>query len=209
MVDQSFVDSGSAGPVTASCHMRSALTTHILEGAEAEERAMDEVGLRLQLERVHTDCFGWAMACCGRNRDDAEEVLQTVYLTVLDGRARYDGRSSFRTWLFGVIRRTAASERRKAWLRGLLLNREAGSLKPEAPAPPDAEVERDSRSHSLRHALAHLSARQREVLQLVFYHDLTVDESAAVMGVTTGSARTHYARGKLRLAVLLSDAGEV
>jgi RNA polymerase sigma-70 factor, ECF subfamily len=170
---------------------------------------MDEVELRRQLERAHAECFGWAMACCGRDRDDAEEVLQTVYLTVLDGRARYDARSSFRTWLFGVIRRTAASERRKEWLHGLLLKREAGSLSPEASATPDAEVERNSRCVSLRHALAQLAARQREVLQLVFYHDLTVDEAAAVMGVGVGSARTHYARGKARLAVLLGDAGEL
>ena len=166
---------------------------------------MDEVELKRQLERVHADCFGWAMACCGRDRDDAEEVLQTVYLKVLDGRARYDGRSSFRTWIFGVIRRTAASERRSAWLRGLLLNREAGSLMPAVPASPDAEAEDNSRNHSLRHSLARLAARQREVLQLVFYHDLTVEEAAAVMGVSVGSARTHYARGKAHLAVLLGD----
>ena len=166
---------------------------------------MDEIELKRQLERVHADCFGWAMACCGRDRYDAEEVLQTVYLKVLDGRARYDGRSSFRTWIFGVIRRTAVSERRKAWLRGLLLNREAGSLMPAAPAPPDAEVERNSRCNSLRHSLARLAARQREVLQLVFYHELTVEEAAAVMGVSVGSARTHYARGKAHLAVLLGD----
>ena len=166
---------------------------------------MDEVELKRQLERVHADCFGWAMACCGRDRDDAEEVLQTVYLKVLDGRARYDGRSAFRTWIFGVIRRTAAAERRKAWLRRLLLNREVGSLLPAAPASPDAEVERDSRSNGLRHSLARLAARQREVLQLVFYHDLTVEEAAAVMGVSVGSARTHYARGKAHLAVLLGD----
>jgi RNA polymerase sigma-70 factor, ECF subfamily len=185
--------------------MRSALTPLILGNAKAEERAMDEVELKRQLERAHADCFGWAMACCGRDRDDAEEVLQTVYLTVLEGRARYDGRSTFRTWLFGVIRRTAASERRKAWLRGLLLKREADGMKPEAPASPDAELDRDSRRDSLRHALAHLATRQREVLQLVFYHDLTVDEAATVMGVGVGSARTHYARGKARLAVLLDD----
>src|SRR5467141_2089813 len=130
--------------------MESALTPHILGGAQAEERAMDDVELRLQLERVHADCFGWAMSCCGRDRDDAEEVLQTVYLTVLDGRARYDGRSTFRTWLFGVIRRTAASERRKMWLRGLLLEREAargkrgaGIIAPDPFAPPDAEVEHE------------------------------------------------------------------
>jgi len=185
--------------------MSSTLATPILGNAEAEERAMDDVELKRELERAHADCFGWAMACCGRDRDDAEEVLQTVYLTVLDGRARYDGRSTFRTWLFGVIRRTAASERRKVWLRGVLLKREADVMRPEPSAMPDAELDRDSRRDSLRHALARLAKRQREVLQLVFYHDLTVEEAAAVMGVSVGSARTHYARGKARLAALLDD----
>ena len=182
---------------------------------------MDEVELKRQLERAHADCFGWAMACCGRDRDDAEEVLQTVYLTVLDGRARYHGRSSFRTWLFGVIRLTAASERRKAWLRGLLLEREsgkreggsgkreAGILAPDSFPAPDAEAELESRRQSLGHSLAQLAARQREVLQLVFYHDLTVDEAATVMGVSVGSARTHYARGKARLATLLGNSREL
>ena len=189
--------------------MNAALTPHILGAANAEERAMDDFELRRQLERAHGDCFGWAMACCGRDRDDAAEVLQTVYLTVLDGRARFDGQSSFRTWLFGVIRLTAASARRKAWLRDLLLTREAESLKPEGVAAPDAEVERDSRCNKLLDALARLAKRQREVLQLVFYHDLTVEEAATVMGVSVGSARTHYARGKARLAVLLGDTREL
>jgi RNA polymerase sigma factor (sigma-70 family) len=170
---------------------------------------MDEVELRCHLERTHADCFGWAMACCSRDRDHAEEVLQTVYLTVLDGRARYDGRSTFRTWVFGVIRRTAASERRKAWLRELLLERKAGSIRPEPIASPDAEVERDSRASVLRQALTNLATRQREVLHLVFYHDLTVEEAANVMGVSVGSARTHYARGKTRLAALLGDGREL
>jgi RNA polymerase sigma factor (sigma-70 family) len=201
--------------------MKSAVTPLILGNAKAEERAMDEVELKLQLERAHADCFGWAMACCGRDRDDAEEVLQTVYLTVLDGRARYDGRSTFRTWLFGVIRRTAASERRKTWLRGLLLEREAGGreagwgaweagvIAPDPFAPPDAEVENESRRDGLHHALGRLAKRQREVLQLVFYHDLTVEEAAAVMHVSVGSARTHYARGKANLAAMLGDGKEL
>ena len=213
------------------CHMKSVLTPLILGNDKAEERAMNEAELKRQLERAHGDCFGWAMACCGRDRDDAEEVLQTVYLTVLDGRARYDGRSTFRTWLFGVIRRTAASERRKVWLRGLLLEREVGSgerdagsglereagsgkreagvMAPDPFVAPDAEVEHESRRDGLRRALAHLAARQREVLQLVFYHDMTVEEAAAVMGVGVGSARTHYARGKARLATLLGDARDL
>ncbi|MDB4869869.1 MAG: polymerase sigma factor, sigma-70 family [Gemmatimonadales bacterium] len=177
---------------------------------------MDDVELRVQLERVHADCFGWAMSCCGRNRDDAEEVLQTVYLSVLDGRARYEARSSFRTWIFGVIRRTAASERRRAWLRGLLVEREGGRGKGEAGVvalnpfvAADVESELASRRDGLHRALGRLTHRQREVLQLVFYHDLTVEEAAGVMRVSVGSARTHYARGKAKLAVMLGNGKEL
>jgi RNA polymerase sigma-70 factor (ECF subfamily) len=91
----------------------------------------------------------------------------------------------------------------------LLLDRDGESVRPEALASPDAKVESDSRSQALRNALDHLAMRQQQVLQLVFYHDLTVDEAATVMGTSVGSARTHYARGKARLATLLGDAREL
>ena len=72
-----------------------------------------------RLEELHPASAGWALSCCRWDREEAEEVLQMTYLKILDGRARFDDRSSFKTWLFGVIRRTAAERRRSRWLRSL------------------------------------------------------------------------------------------
>jgi RNA polymerase sigma-70 factor (ECF subfamily) len=164
--------------------------------------------LERQIEELHPASFSWALACCRFDHHEAEDVLQTTYLKVMDGRARFAGRASVKTWLFAVIRTTAAERRRRAWLRRLSLRRwlDGG----EEPAPPVLAEERvtdDERRRAVIAALTALPARQREVLDLVFYHDLTVEEAAAVMGVTLGTARIHYARGKARLLGLLGPRG--
>ena len=78
---------------------------------------LDGTELRAQLEEHHAYSFGWALNCCSYNDTEAKDVLQTVYLKILDGRARFKGQSSFKTWLFSVIRNTAADERRRRWFR--------------------------------------------------------------------------------------------
>lgn len=161
--------------------------------------------LRSELQTLHASSFGWALACCRHDAREAEDVLHMAYLKVLDGRARFDGRSSFKTWLFGVIRMTAYEQRRRArtWLArigdGLPEQTEAGDLRDD--------VELSERAAAVRQALQALPDRQRQVVELVFRHGLSVEEAAQAMGVGTGSARTHYARGKARLRQRLEAAG--
>ncbi len=161
---------------------------------------------QLDLERLHPASFGWALACCGHDREEAEEVLQEVYLSVLDNRARFDGRSTARTWLFAVIRRTAASRRRRGWRRRLALARWLDrQVAPPPTRSPESTLGAAEAASVLRDALARLAERQRQVLHLVFYQDLTVEEAALVMGISLGSACTHYHRGKQALRLYLSE----
>src|SRR5947208_17009574 len=79
-----------------------------------------QLDLEQELDQLHPAAFGWALACCAGDRTAAEDALQASYLKILDGRARFAGRASFRTWLFAVVRNTAAELRRRAALRRLL-----------------------------------------------------------------------------------------
>ena len=158
-----------------------------------------------ELERLHPASFGWALACCAGDREEARDVLQTAYLKVLDGRARFDGASRPKTWLFSVIRRTAAGRRRSGVVRRLLLgDRARRETAPAQIANPHSSLEASERAKRLRAALGQISERQRQVLELVFYHDMTIEQAAGVMEVGLGSARTHYERGKRSLLKALS-----
>ncbi len=160
------------------------------------------------LAEFHAESFGWALACCDRDRSLAEDVLQVAYVKVLDGSARFDGKSSFKTFLFGVIRRTAMEQRRARWLAVRGLTRWFTARPEPAPAgDPEASSMISEQVRTLTAALTRLSGRQRQVLHLVFSQGLTIEEAAAVLGVATGSARQHYERGKARLRELLPKRG--
>jgi len=156
-----------------------------------------------ELMRNNHAAFGWALACCRGDRGAAEDVLQSAYLKVLDGRATYGGQSEFRGFLFGVIRRTASEERRRRAVRAVLTLAAFRGAETSVDAMGANGIVRDEESRSLLAALDRLPTRQREVLHLVFYQDLSIAAASEVLGISIGSARVHYERGKARLRQLL------
>lgn len=151
-----------------------------------------------ELEQLHPASYAWSLSCCRRDRDEAEEVLQDVYVKILEGKARFDGRSSLKTWLFAVIRRTAAARARRRMVRDLLLAKWARQEVEVAP------IEYSETAEVLLTALKKLARRQREVLELVFYHDMTIEDAATALNVSLGTARVHYERGKKQLLAQLN-----
>jgi len=160
---------------------------------------VNRADLERQLEELHPASFAWALGLCRRDADDAQDVLQETYLKIFEGKARFDGRSTLKTWLFAVIRTTAAARRRSRWLRDLrFVFRDVSGVADEKESA-ERRVIHSERTSALVRALDGLAQRQREVIELVFYHELTIEEAAAVAGVSVGTARVHYHRAKQRL----------
>jgi RNA polymerase sigma factor (sigma-70 family) len=170
--------------------------------------ATKEAGHLVELGRMHSNSFGWALLCCNHRREEAEEVLQTAYLKLVEGTARFSGESSLRTWFFGVIRRTATEQRRRRWMRHQIFERWVAGRPAQANVPdPEAVVLETEGSRALLQALAGLSPRQREVLHLVFYQELTIEEASQILKISLGTARTHFERGKRELRKMLAGPG--
>lgn len=149
-----------------------------------------------QLEQVikamHTEAYLWARQCCDFDEESAKDVLQEVYLKILEGKASFKEKSSIKTWLFAVIRFTAAEALRKE--------------KPSIPLDGQAEIvdiPETEIPESHEDLIRLLPERQREVLLLVFYHGLTLDKAATVLELQIGTIRTHYDRGKKNLKDLI------
>lgn len=164
------------------------------------------------LKIYHADSFGWALACCFWSRDSAEDALQESYLRVLEGSAKFAGNSSPKTWFFGIVKRVAAQSHRREKRHSELdlhwISRDQTDVLREvtpAACTMAEMVSAQETSQQLAACLMLLSERQREVLHLIFYSELTLEEASQILQVSLGSARTHYHRGKQRLAQLLDE----
>lgn len=160
---------------------------------------MNRQNIEDKLKELHGVSFGWAMICCGRNRHLATDALQTSYLKVLEGKARFKGKSSFKTWFFAIIRNTSI-DMMKA---NAFLKVHTTDIENAAEMIVDSSTDKIRVSMSFDRALAQLSDKQRELMHLIFYQDLTLDEAAKLMNVSRGTVRQHYHRAKTKLKKLL------
>ncbi len=156
---------------------------------------------RKALEAIHSQLYGWALTRCGFDRSAAEDLMQEAYVAVLSGAARFDNKSSLKTFLFGVVQNLARSRFRQIASRMRLITTYTAGADDQG----QDETRMDDReSCQVWKAVEALPARQRDVTELVFCRDMTIEEAAAVMGVSVGTGRVHYDRAKKALAGRLS-----
>jgi RNA polymerase sigma-70 factor, ECF subfamily len=178
--------------------------------AAASRRSHADEALRFsQIYACHFDLAWRALRRYGVPAADLEDALQEVFLTVHDRIHTFEGRSSLRTWIYGIARRVAREHRPE----GRLEICEPGSMD-ELPGVgtiddgPDAEQHENARI--LYALLAELPQERREVLVLVELEQLTVAEAAEILGENqnTLQSRLRAARMELSSAWARLNAGE-
>ena len=140
------------------------------------------------------------------DRGVAEEILQDTLVAAWKSASSFAGRSSVRTWLFGIARRQAHNT-----LRGMALPlaaetelETAASTEPE----PEGSLLAGAEREALAQAMEGLSAIHREALVLAFVHELSYQELADVLDVPIGTVRSRLSNAKKALRGILESARE-
>jgi RNA polymerase sigma-70 factor, ECF subfamily len=127
----------------------------------------------------------------------AEDILIDSFFEVWQCASRFEGRSTFSTWLLAIARNKALSALgRRSTVQ--LEDRWVSTIADPADDPELALQEKDL-GETLRRCLASLSAKHTEVIDLVYYHEKTVAEVAAILQLPEATVKTRmfYARRKL------------
>ena len=140
------------------------------------------------------------------DRGLAEEILQDTLVAVWQNAGAYAGRSSVKTWLFAVARRQAHNRLRSR--RFPFAGEEELENLPASELDPEAALLTEARREELAASIGRLSPLHREVLALVFFHELSYEETAEVLGVPVGTVKSRLSNAKRALRGIVQTPKE-
>jgi RNA polymerase sigma-70 factor (ECF subfamily) len=135
----------------------------------------------------------------------AEDMIGEVFLDVWRQAGRFEGRSSVTTWILSIARFKALSALRKRREESLDETM-ADNIEDEADTP-EVTLQKDDKGAQIRACLARLSAEHREVIDLVYYHERSLQEVAEIAGVPEATVKTRLFYARKKLSELLAGAG--
>jgi RNA polymerase sigma-70 factor (ECF subfamily) len=135
----------------------------------------------------------------------SEDIVSEVFLEVWRRPGRFQARSQVSTWLFAIARNKALQALRSR--RHKPIEEDGAADAVDSASDPEAMLHEKSRSMVLNRCLSLLSPIQREIVDLVYYHEKSVAEVAQIVGIPAGTVKTRMFRARNRIAELLAEAG--
>lgn len=190
-----------------------------VEGARKDMDDCEETARRLVASNEHRAALAELMEAYGdslyrycaalvRDQTLAEDILQMTFLDAFRALPRFEGRSSFRTWLLGIARHRCldAGRRRSRWKR--LLGRSDAHEVAGVAVPIGADAFSDPElGPPLEDCLGRLSPSGRDGVLLRFRRSLSYEEMAALTGETVGTLRVRVCRAVESLRRCLDQKG--
>lgn len=143
-------------------------------------------------QKYHHDVFQFLFYMV-RNREQAEDLVQEVYIRVFKSYNRFEGKSSEKTWLFSIARNVAIDyfRKQKGWKERILekFDWSSNQVKDDHPIPEEVAVQREEIKWVYK-CLEYCTVDQRAVVILRFIHDLSIAETAEALGWTESKVKT-------------------
>jgi len=134
------------------------------------------------------------------DREEAEDVLQEVFLQVWRAPGRFEAsRGSALTWLLVLARSRAIDRLRALRRRGRDRHVEIGAAEVPAPGDLERDTQTSQEADTVRRVLAGLPADQRRALELAYFEGYTQSEIAALTGAPLGTVKTRLRQGMMKL----------
>jgi RNA polymerase sigma-70 factor (ECF subfamily) len=164
----------------------------------------DKDAMRVLFARHNVRVFRFLTRIVG-NDATAEDLLNEVFLEVWRNAGRFEARSQVSTWILAIARfKALASMRRRQHDE---LDDEASEMIEDTTDNPEVTVQKTERSALLQQCLQQLSVAHRQVVDLVYYHEQSIEEVAEIIGVPTSTVKTRVFYARKRIAELMAERG--
>jgi RNA polymerase sigma-70 factor, ECF subfamily len=140
-----------------------------------------------------------------RDATTAEDLVSQVFLDVWRTASQFQGRSQVSTWLLSIARFKALTAMRQRRFEDI--DQEDVRQIPDESDTPETSLDRNDTSAILRACVAKLSPAHREIITLVYYHEKSVEEVGAIIGIPQSTVKTRMFYARKQLADLLKGAG--
>ena len=164
----------------------------------------DRLAMQVLFARHHVRVYRFVLRLV-RDESSAEDLISEVFLDVWRQAGKFEGRSAVSTWLLAIARFKALSALRRR--TDAELDEETAEAIEDTSDDPEVALEKKDKSAVIRKCLVHLSAEHREIIDLVYYHEKSVEEVAAIVGIPDNTLKTRLFYARKRLADLLKAAG--